>query len=48
MTKEELDQEINAEEFEKEVKRFLAWVSKRTRSRRSWLYAMESWARGDR
>ena len=42
------DQEFTWEEFEKELGELRSWLSKSTRSRRAWMYSVESWARGDR
>lgn len=43
-----LAQELTTEEFRRELDQFWAWVSKRPRSRLSWLMSMADWARGDR
>ena len=45
--KEQLDEEISYEEFLAELEHLKAWIGKRPRIRRSWLYSVECWARGD-
>jgi hypothetical protein len=43
-----LDQEIAWEEFQRDLEHLKAWIGKQPRSRRSWLYSVGQWARGDR
>jgi len=47
-SKEWLDVELTEEEFRKELEHLWAWISKRKRSRLSWLMAVRDWATGDR
>jgi predicted DCC family thiol-disulfide oxidoreductase YuxK len=42
-------EEINFEQFQEELdQEFFPWISRQTRSRRSWHMAMAQWALGDR
>jgi hypothetical protein len=45
--KEKLDEELTYEQFLKELEDLKGWISKSPRRRRSWLYSVEAWARGD-
>ena len=47
--KDELDREMNWEEFQAKMLSgdLEPWIGKRPRALRSWLYSVESWAKGD-
>lgn len=47
-SKQWLDEEIDEEQFRKEMEQFWGWVSRNKRTRRSWLFALWRWADGDR
>jgi hypothetical protein len=42
-----LDEEIDFEQFEKDLEHLKAWIGRKKRSRRSWLYSVLIWAGGD-
>lgn len=42
------DEVISYEQFLKELEELKAWISRRPRPRKSWLWSVENWATGNR